>query len=115
MCRRSRRRSSDFDAAAWVILFAPAGTPPAIVERMAQETGRALQDPEVRAKLADIGATVVASTPAAAAAFHRKELEKFKRAVELSGASADDLVNCAIPSPAMRPSAKDCARPLPGR
>jgi tripartite-type tricarboxylate transporter receptor subunit TctC len=79
----------DFDAAAWVILFAPAGTPAAIVERMAQETGRALQDPEVRAKLADIGATVVASTPAAAAAFHRKEMEKFKRAVELSGATAE--------------------------
>jgi tripartite-type tricarboxylate transporter receptor subunit TctC len=79
----------DFDASAWVVLFAPAGTPAAIVERMAQETGRALQDPDVRAKLADIGATVVASTPAAAGAFHRKELEKFKRAVELSGASAE--------------------------
>ena len=79
----------DFDAAAWVILFAPAGTPPAIVERMAQETGRALQDPEVRAKLADIGATVVTASPAATGAFHRKELDKFKRAVELSGASAE--------------------------
>jgi tripartite-type tricarboxylate transporter receptor subunit TctC len=79
----------DFDAAAWVILFAPAGTPAPIVERMAQETVRALQDPEVRTKLSDIGATVVASGPAAAAAFHRKELEKFKRAVQLSGASAD--------------------------
>ncbi len=80
---------ADFDAAAWVILFAPAGTPAPIVERMAQETGRALQDPEVRAKLADIGAAVVASSPAAAAAFHRKELAKFKRAVELSGASTE--------------------------
>jgi tripartite-type tricarboxylate transporter receptor subunit TctC len=79
----------DFDAAAWVILFAPAGTPAPIVERMAQETGRALQDPEVRAKLADIGATVVATGPAATAAFHRKEMEKFKRAVQLSGASAE--------------------------
>ncbi len=79
----------DFDAAAWVILFAPAGTPPAIIARMAQETGRALQDAEVRAKLADIGATVVASTPAEATAFHRKELAKFKRAVELSGATAE--------------------------
>lgn len=79
----------DFDAAAWVILFAPAGTPASIVERMAQETGRALQDPEVRSKLADIGAAVVASSPAAAGSFHRKELEKFKRAVELSGASAE--------------------------
>ena len=79
----------DFDAAAWVILFAPAGTAPAIVERMAQETGRALQDPEVRAKLADMGATVAFSGPAATAAYHRREMEKFKRAVQLSGASAE--------------------------
>ena len=79
----------DFDAAAWVILFAPTGTPAPIVERMAQETARALQDQEVRSKLTDIGATVVASSPAAAGTFHRKELEKFKRAVALSGASAD--------------------------
>ena len=79
----------DFDASAWVILFAPAGTPAAIVERMAQECARALQVAEVRAKLADIGATVVGSTPAQTAAFHRKELEKFKRAVEISGATAE--------------------------
>ena len=56
---------------------------------MAQETAKALQDPEVRAKLADIGATVVAAGPAPTAAFHRKEMEKFKRAVQLSGASAE--------------------------
>jgi tripartite-type tricarboxylate transporter receptor subunit TctC len=79
----------DFDAAAWVILFAPAGTPAPIVERLAQEAGKALQDAEVRAKLAEIGATTVGSTPAAALAYHRRELEKFKRAVEISGAKAD--------------------------
>ncbi len=79
----------DFDAAAWVILFAPAGTPAAIVERMAQEANRALQEPDVRSKLADIGATTVGSTAAAAAAYHRRELDKFRRAVEISGAKAD--------------------------
>jgi tripartite-type tricarboxylate transporter receptor subunit TctC len=79
----------DFDAAAWVILFAPAGTPPAIVERMAQESSRALADEGVRAKLAEIGATTVATNPAQTAAFHRKELEKFRRAVEISGAQAE--------------------------
>src|SRR5262245_42389922 len=79
----------DFDAAAWVILFAPAGTPPAIVERMSQEAAKALQDPEVKAKPTDIGATVVASAPAQTAAFHKRELAKFKRAVELSGAQPE--------------------------
>ena len=79
----------DFDAAAWVILFAPAGTPGAIVERMAQEAGRAIQDPEVKGKLADIGATGVGGTPAQTAAYHKREMAKFKRAVEISGATAE--------------------------
>jgi len=79
----------DFDAAAWIIVFAPAGTPAAIVERMSQESARALQDPELKAKLNDMGATVVGTNPAQTAAFHRKELAKFKRAVEISGATAD--------------------------
>lgn len=79
----------DFDAAAWVILFAPAGTPAPIVERMAQASASAMQEAEVRAKLADIGATAVASAPAQTAAFHRAELAKFKRAVEISGATAE--------------------------
>jgi tripartite-type tricarboxylate transporter receptor subunit TctC len=79
----------DFDAAAWIILFAPAATPPAIVERMSQEVGKALGAPEVKAKLADMGATGVGGTPAETAAYHKREMAKFKRAVEISGATAD--------------------------
>src|SRR5262245_55201129 len=79
----------DFDGAAWVILFAPAGTPAPIVERMAAEAGKAMQLPEVKSKLGDLGAAVVATTPAQTAAFHKRELAKFKRAVEISGATAE--------------------------
>ena len=79
----------DFDAAAWIILFAPAATPPAIVERMSQETVKALAAPEVKAKLADMGATGVGGTPAQTAAYHKREMAKFKRAVEISGATAE--------------------------
>jgi tripartite-type tricarboxylate transporter receptor subunit TctC len=79
----------DFDAAAWVILFAPTGTPAPIVERMAQESARALADEGVRAKLAEIGASTVASSPADSAAFHKRELEKFGRAVQISGARVE--------------------------
>lgn len=79
----------DFDAAAWIILFAPAGTPAPIVERMAAESAKAMQMADVKARLGDMGATVVATTPAQTAAFHKRELAKFKRAVEISGASAE--------------------------
>ena len=79
----------DFDAAAWIILFAPAATPPAIVERMSQEAVKALAAPEVKAKLADMGASGVGGTPAQTTAYHRREMAKFKRAVEISGATAE--------------------------
>jgi tripartite-type tricarboxylate transporter receptor subunit TctC len=79
----------DFDAAAWIILFAPAGTPAQIVERMAAESAKAMQVVDVKARLGDMGATVVATTPAQTAVFHKRELAKFKRAVEISGATAE--------------------------
>jgi tripartite-type tricarboxylate transporter receptor subunit TctC len=78
-----------FDASAWVVFFAPRGTPEPIVERLAAEMRTSLQRPGVRDRLRELGATVVGTTPAEAAAFHRRELEKWRRAVELSGARAD--------------------------
>ena len=78
-----------FDAAAWVILFAPAGTPTAIVNRMAAEVKKSLEAPEVQERLAKMGATPSGLGPAETAAFHKRELAKFKRAVEISGAKAE--------------------------
>ncbi len=78
-----------FDAAAWVVYFAPAGTPAPFVERLATEIAASLQRPAVRRRLEEMGATVHGTTPAATAEFHRRELEKWRRAVELSGARVD--------------------------
>lgn len=78
-----------FDASAWVILFAPAGTPPAIVNRMADEVRKALDASEVQERLAKMGATASGIGPAETTAFHKRELAKFKRAVEISGAKAE--------------------------
>ena len=78
-----------FDATAWIVLMAPAGTPPAIVARIQAELKKATDDPAVRQQLEAQGATVVVSTPAETAAFHRAELAKFKRAVEVSGAKPE--------------------------
>lgn len=78
-----------FDASAWVILFAPTGTAAAIVDKMAAEIKRALEAPEVLERLAKMGATASGLPPAATAAFHKRELAKFKRAVEISGAKAE--------------------------
>ena len=78
-----------FDAAAWVILFAPVATPAAIVERMASETRRALEDAALQKRLGEMGATVGGAGPAETLALHRRELVKFGRAVKISGAKPE--------------------------
>ena len=47
----------------WAGIFAPAGTPAAIVERLGREIGAALKDPEVAARMAAIQVTPAAGTP----------------------------------------------------
>ena len=79
----------DFDAAAWIILLAPAGTPGEIVEQVAVEVKKALADPAVEDRLGKMGATAFGSDPATTAAFQRREIQKFKRAVEISGAKGE--------------------------
>ena len=46
----------DYDLSGWVALFAPAGTPPAVVSRLNAEVTRILNLPDVRSKLLDLGA-----------------------------------------------------------
>ena len=78
-----------FDATAWVILMAPAGTPAQVVNRISAEVAKALTDPQLRQQLDAQGVTPVGTNPAESSVFHRKELDKFKRAVEISGATME--------------------------
>jgi tripartite-type tricarboxylate transporter receptor subunit TctC len=52
-----------FDVRSWAGLLAPAGTPRPIVDRLNAETLKALQEPSVRQKLAEIGGEARGSTP----------------------------------------------------
>jgi tripartite-type tricarboxylate transporter receptor subunit TctC len=78
-----------FDATAWIVLMAPAGTPPAVVARIHAEVKRAMDDPAVRQQLESQGATLVGAGPTETGTFHQREMAKFKRAVEISGAKAE--------------------------
>lgn len=78
-----------FDASAWVIYFAPAGTPAPLVERLSAEIATSLNRPAVRDRLLEQGAAVVGANPAQTTTFHRAELEKWQRAVQLSGARVE--------------------------
>jgi tripartite-type tricarboxylate transporter receptor subunit TctC len=66
-------------------LFAPGGTPPAIIARISSEVGRALQQPDVIKRLADAGEDPSQSTPEELAAELRSEIDKWTNLVKTSG------------------------------
>jgi tripartite-type tricarboxylate transporter receptor subunit TctC len=58
-------------------LFVPAGTPPAIVDKLAADFARVLALPDVRKKLVDIGLEPIGNTPAEFAAIVRGDYDKW--------------------------------------
>ncbi len=72
----------DFDVASWYAVMAPARTPPAIVEKLNREIIKALQDPELKAKLQAMGAEPIGDTPIQFAQVLREDLARWKRVVQ---------------------------------
>lgn len=66
-----------YDASSWSALLAPAGTPKAIVDRLNAEVTAILGRDDVKARLASLGATVVASSPEEAKAIMETEVERY--------------------------------------
>lgn len=64
---------------AWYGFLAPAGTPAPIVNRLNQETAKALAVPEVRERLGTMGITIANGTPAEFGAMLRRDLESFAK------------------------------------
>ncbi len=78
-----------FSAAAWNAIWAPVGTPPAIVAKVNAETNAVMRDPAVRARFAELGALPVGGTPAQMEAFLRAEVRSWAEVIRRSGARAD--------------------------
>lgn len=66
----------------WNALLAPAGTPPATIDRLNVELVKILRQDDIKAKFADLGAQTIASTPAELAAFLRAEQAKWAEVVK---------------------------------
>ena len=78
-----------FDAPAWWAVIAPAKTPPELVQRMNTELNKAMQTPDVAAKLAQQGISVHLGTPAQAQAFVDRQLEIWGKVVRENGITPD--------------------------
>lgn len=77
-----------FEATSWHGLFAPAGTPKPVVDKLAAEVKRILEVPENKQKLMDIGAVASPMTPDEFTAFIATERAKWEPVVVASGAKA---------------------------
>lgn len=78
-----------FAVETWFALFAPAGTPTAVIEKIHTDAAYLLTQTEMREKLQAQGVEVVGGTPTQLAAFHRSEVVKWARLVRDAGAKAD--------------------------
>ncbi|MBL8384375.1 MAG: tripartite tricarboxylate transporter substrate binding protein [Burkholderiales bacterium] len=79
----------DFDDYTWVGFFLPAGTPPALVERINAEINKAMELPDARERFVGLGMESTRNTPAEFAAFLRDEVVKWAAVVKSTGAKAE--------------------------
>jgi tripartite-type tricarboxylate transporter receptor subunit TctC len=75
----------DLDASIWVGLFAPKGTPQAIVDRVNKEVRSTLSSEDVKRRFVDTGAEAVGMTPAEFLARIKADAERYKRVVQKAG------------------------------
>ena len=81
-----------FEVAVWHGLYAPKGTPPEIVDKLAAALQAAVKDPKVAERMADLGTEPVAPDRATPAALDRQlqaEIAKWKPIIQAAGVYAD--------------------------
>jgi tripartite-type tricarboxylate transporter receptor subunit TctC len=74
-----------FEAVPWFGLMAPAGTPPAIIDKLHRETVRVLALPDVRRRLEELGLDVIGSSPAELAAVIKSETPHWAKVIREAG------------------------------
>ena len=80
---------SGVEADAWSALFAPAKTPPAVIEQLYKTVAAALANEPVRANLARQGLPVALKTPAEMSAMLPGEIEKWATVIKLAHVSVE--------------------------
>jgi len=78
-----------FASETWIGLGAPKNTPVEVIDKLNKEINGALADPKIRARLADLGGTVLAGSPADLGRLITSETEKWAKVVKFAGIKAD--------------------------
>jgi tripartite-type tricarboxylate transporter receptor subunit TctC len=78
-----------FEASTWFGVYAPAGTKPAIVEKLNAEILAVLAMPNIRERLTNLGVDILAEGPQGLAALTKSDLEKWGPIVQKAGVKLD--------------------------
>jgi tripartite-type tricarboxylate transporter receptor subunit TctC len=78
-----------YDISSWQAVFAPAGTPAPIVERLYTEIARILKTPDIQKRLGDLGLNVSEMTPSQLTAVIKTDVPRLGKIVKETGARAD--------------------------
>ncbi|MGE0714728.1 MAG: tripartite tricarboxylate transporter substrate binding protein [Alphaproteobacteria bacterium] len=78
-----------YEVSAWFGIVVPAKTPRDVIGTIHAQVLKALAEPDVKAKLMELGGVVVASRPEEFEAFYKSEIERWRPVVETSGAKIE--------------------------
>jgi len=78
-----------YESSFWVGIGGPKNTPVDIVEKLNKEINRALADPTIKARLADLGASVLSGSPADFGKIIADETERWGKVVRAANIRAD--------------------------
>jgi tripartite-type tricarboxylate transporter receptor subunit TctC len=77
------------ESSTWVLFMAPAATPKAIVERLAAETAKAINESEIKDRFTQLGIEPVGNNPEAAKKFLDAEVAKWAKVINTAGVKAE--------------------------
>jgi tripartite-type tricarboxylate transporter receptor subunit TctC len=77
------------ESSTWVLFMAPGGTPKTIVERLAAETAKAINESEIKGRFNEIGIIPVGNNPAQAAKFLDDEVARWSTVITKAGVKAE--------------------------
>ena len=78
-----------FEASVWLGIGAPKNTPAEIIEKLNKEVNAALADPKMKARLADLGSTVLGGSPSDFGTLIADETEKWGKVIRAANIKAE--------------------------
>jgi tripartite-type tricarboxylate transporter receptor subunit TctC len=78
-----------YEIVSWQAIFAPAGTPQPIIDRMASEIGKIIQQPEIKTRLVALGVEPSGAGPAELGPFQKEEVAKWGQLIKTANIKAE--------------------------